>query len=56
VIVGHLHLEAIAILPYETQAILIIDPYAVLALAITFEGFKPIPWRYLKFVQDPYIV
>jgi hypothetical protein len=42
VIVNNLNIEGIAVQPLETKAPLVTDPDTVLALAASFEGFKPI--------------
>jgi hypothetical protein len=56
VVVGHLYLETVAILPYETKTILIIDSYTMLAFAIASQSFQPVARRYLKLHQSPHII
>jgi hypothetical protein len=43
VIVRNFHFVGVSFAPHEAQAILVIDPYAVLALPIPFQPFQPVP-------------
>jgi len=47
-IVSNFNIEHLTISPNETNAIL---SFAVLALAITFQGFKTIAWKDCKIAQ-----
>jgi hypothetical protein len=47
-IVGNLNFKSIAITPYETEAILIVDPNAVLSGTIPLQGFQMVPGEYGK--------
>ena len=50
-IVSNFNIEHLSISPNETNAILIVNTDAVLALAITFQGFKTIAWKDCKIAQ-----
>ncbi|KPF46613.1 hypothetical protein IP76_06520 [Rhizobium sp. AAP43] len=45
-----------SIMPVEANAPLVVDPYAVLAEPVTFQGFQPIAWRNAEVLQDPRVV
>jgi hypothetical protein len=45
VIISNLDLESIALPPDEANSPLVIDPNAVLALAVTREFFEAVSWR-----------
>ena len=41
-VVGNLDIESILLFPAEADAVLIVDPDAVLPFAISFERFQPV--------------
>jgi hypothetical protein len=43
-IVDDFDIVRVAVLPTKTNPPLIVDPHAVLTLAIPFQGFEPISW------------
>jgi hypothetical protein len=45
VVVHDLDLVGISVPPYETDAVLVVNANAVLALAIAFQGFRSQPWQ-----------
>jgi hypothetical protein len=51
VIVNYLDIKRIAILPNETDAILIVDTNTVLTLSISFQSFKVIPGKDCQITQ-----
>jgi hypothetical protein len=50
-IIHNLNLENITFAPNETNTKLIVNPNAVLALSITFQGLKMITWKDGKIAQ-----
>lgn len=51
VVVDDFYVVGVAVTPSETDTPLVVDPDAVLAFAIAFEGFEPIGRRYAQIVQ-----
>lgn len=51
-IINYLDVKCIPVSPNETDAILIIDADAVLALPIAFQSFKAIPWEDGEITQE----
>lgn len=49
-------ITGIATGPYEAYAPLIVDTYAVLTLALTFQGFQPVGGRGIQVVQPLRII
>jgi len=47
-IIGNLNFESIAITPYETDAVLVVDPNAVLSSAIPLQGLQMVAGKYGK--------
>lgn len=41
-VIRNFHIISVAVAPFEADSVLIIDPDAVLAPAITLEGFHPV--------------
>lgn len=44
-IIDYLHLERIAATPHEAESVLVIDPNAMLPLAISMQPLKPVSRR-----------
>jgi hypothetical protein len=51
VLINYLNVKRIPIAPSETDTILIVNANAVLALPITFQSFKVIPWKDCQITQ-----
>jgi hypothetical protein len=51
VVVDDFYVVGVAVTPSETDTPLVVDPDAVLAFAIAFEGFEPIGRRYAQIIQ-----
>src|SRR5712672_4055580 len=51
VIIDTFHVERVSILPLEAQTPLLVDPNAVLSLAITLHCFEKIRWRNQEVAQ-----
>jgi hypothetical protein len=49
--INNLHIERITIVPNETNAILVVDTDAVLALPIALQSFKVIPRKDCQITQ-----
>lgn len=45
-VIHDLDIKSVAIPPYETDTVLIVDSNAVLPRAIAVESLKVIPWRH----------
>lgn len=50
-IIDDFDVKRIAIIPYKTNSILIVDPYGELAFPITFQRFKAVIWRRSQIFQ-----
>src|SRR5258708_2185987 len=44
-IIDDLHVEGIAVFPAETDAVLVVDPHAVLPLPVSFQSFQAVGGR-----------
>ena len=51
-VVDDLDIVRIAIVPYEAETPLVVDPYAVLASSIALERFEAIPGRHFQIIQS----
>jgi hypothetical protein len=50
-VVDDFHVEGVALPPHEADAILIIDPDAVLALALALQRLQPVSGRHAQIIQ-----
>jgi len=50
-VVDDFHVVGVALPPHEADAILIIDPDAVLALALAVQRFQPVSGRHTQIIQ-----
>jgi hypothetical protein len=50
-VVGDFDVARIAVVPFETEAVLIVDANAVLARAITLQGFEAVAGRDSQFIE-----
>jgi hypothetical protein len=51
VIVHYFHVVRVTIQPSETEPPLLVDPYAVLSMAIALQSLKPVTGWYTQFIQ-----
>jgi len=54
VVIYNFYVAGVSFLPAETYSELVINSNAVLAFAISLQGFQPVPWRYSQIIKTPY--